>query len=111
MSSTKNIEGYWYSKSHKDLPMPVETKDPDSKWISHKYQFLKRLDKAEELAEVDSFKGSSSCRICGCRNGSKEFRLRYKSVTWKWPSGFRHYLIEHNVKPSKEFIKFIKGIK
>lgn len=45
----------------------------------------------------------SLCRICGRLNGCSEFTLG----EWQWPSGLRHYVEQHNVKPSDEFIEFI----
>lgn len=28
-------------------------------------------------------------------------------ITWEWPSGFEHYVREHNVRPSWAFQSFI----
>ena len=43
----------------------------------------------------DSWRGSSSCRICGCRNGS----TCLTDGTYTWPQGFAHYLRQHQVRP------------
>ena len=55
---------------------------------------------------VEEYRGFSFCRICDFTNGSREFK--YKGFVW--PDGFRHYIEEHNVKPSDEFIEMINKI-
>lgn len=45
-------------------------------------------------------KGFSKCRICGNANGSYELT----DGIYRWPSGFLHYILEHDVKPPQEFI-------
>lgn len=52
---------------------------------------------------VIGYRGSSTCRICGCHNGSKE----YVYGGYRWPQGFRHYVEEHNVEPSEGFKKML----
>ena len=54
---------------------------------------------------VVSFRGHSHCRLCGCANGSREFRVD----GWAWPEGFRHYVECHGVEPSPDFRAFIEG--
>ena len=49
------------------------------------------------------WRGSSYCRFCNQRNGSR----CYTDGTYVWPSGFSHYLLEHGVKPPKEFIDHV----
>lgn len=53
----------------------------------------------EEHPTVQAYRGWSSCRICGCRNGNKE--LTYGGYTW--PEGYLHYVEQHNVQPSEGF--------
>lgn len=95
------IEGYWYSdyEPNKKYPMPVPF---DGVW-DKKELFLNRLDKKEKKASVTRYRGLSKCRICGCFNGSEEFTLN----GWKWPSGFKHYVKDHNVLPTTDFMLFI----
>ena len=50
--------------------------------------------------ECNAYKGSSTCRVCGETNGSRELT----DGTYVWPSGFLHYVLEHAVKPPKHFI-------
>lgn len=94
-------EGYWRSALHADenLLWP----EPEANW-PERTTFLKLLDRVEAEAEKVSYRGFSLCRICGCKNGSQSFRLDF----WEWPSGFRHYLVEHEVRPSREFELFIR---
>ena len=50
-----------------------------------------------------SFRGCSRCRFCGKMNGSRCLT----DGTYIWPSGFVHYLREHGVKPTAEFIQHV----
>ena len=99
-------EGFWYNedKENKNYPEPKPTED--KKWKKKKKFFLNLLYETESFPFVTcrGLKGWSNCRICSERNGSDTFF--YKG--WEWPSGFSHYIEEHNIKPSKEFIDFIK---
>lgn len=78
-----------------------------SEWVSKKRprKFSILLSYVEKKAICKGSKGSSICRICKNRNGSCTFF--YKN--WEWPNGLIHYIKDHNVKPSKEFIRFIKA--
>ena len=67
---------------------------------------LKALDVAEAQAQKNSYFGFSTCRLCRCMNGGDEFTLN----NWMWPSGFRHYLTDHNVHPSADFVEFITSL-
>jgi hypothetical protein len=75
---------------------------PGSGWTGREV-FLASLDHVEQTAKKIAYRGYSSCRICGCRNGD----LEYQFMEWVWPSGFRHYVDEHHVRPSEEFQNFI----
>lgn len=94
-------EGHWRSsfQSDEDLPWPR----PGAKW-SQRAAFLEALDRVESEAERISHRGFSPCRICGCKNGSQSFRLD----VWEWPSGFRHYVADHEVRPSAAFDLFVR---
>lgn len=94
-------EGFWYSEYEKQYPMPVPFV---GEWEGKK-EFLAKLKETEKNTNKAYYKGWSTCRLCKCHNGS--FSHQYKS--WKWPEGFIHYVRDHNVKPSDEFIKFIMG--
>lgn len=92
-------EGFWYSKDEPNLPKP-KMMATNPRWAK---RFAKWLREVQVRARKRSFKGWSTCRICGHSNGSSEFS--YKGVTW--PSGLMHYIVDHNVKPSDQFIQFI----
>lgn len=87
-------EGFW-SKTNRPQPGGIT-----SRWAA---QFVAQLSRVEAKARKRGYKGSSKCRVCGQRNGSYEFDYR----GWVWPEGLKHYIIEHNVKPSGRFIIFI----
>lgn len=93
-------EGFWYSKYEPELPRP---RPRDHPWLGQ-HAFLAAYDSILAHVESQLYKGFSSCRICGlCPNGSATFVLE----GWHWPSGFRHYVEEHNVRPSLAFQEFV----
>lgn len=61
------------------------------------------LDPAERLCERIAYRGHSSCRLCHAKNGFESLRLD----GWEWPSGFRHYVEVHGVRPTRAFEAFI----
>lgn len=65
--------------------------------------FLVALSVLERHAERVRYRGWSNCRVCGCVNGSDTFHAK----GWQWPSGFAHYVRDHNVKPSDDFIAMV----
>jgi hypothetical protein len=93
-------EGHWRASydGESDLPWP----QPELDWADWA-AFLDALDSAEARAERIAYRGFSHCRICGCMNGSEAFRL----AEWEWPAGFRHYVADHCVRPSREFEAFV----
>lgn len=97
-------EGFWHSEGEPDLPKP-KVMAKASEWVKTggPEKFARLLNKVQTRARKRHFKGWSTCRICGRSNGSSEFS--YKNVVW--PSGLMHYIVDHNVKPSDQFIKFI----
>jgi len=46
------------------------------------------------------YRGSASCRICGCGNGSQDW---FKGP-FRYPQGYVHYLVEHDFKPPQAVI-------
>jgi hypothetical protein len=98
-------EGFWYSKDEPNLPKPKQMRET-SEWVSRgkPRKFFILLSRVERKARCKGCKGSSICRICKNRNGSCTFF--YKN--WEWPDGLMHYIKNHNVKPSREFIQFIE---
>lgn len=101
MSKDPMREGFWRSLKNgevNELPMPVE--GPVWKGQS---EFLAALKKLEAEAQVTTYRGFSSCRLCRCMNGSAEFSAN----GWLWPEGYRHYVVAHNVRPSLAFQEMV----
>lgn len=107
----KKYEGYWRNDQEessnlmpweiKGLPWPkVELTRCDETLISKLKQIFAQADQK-------SYFGSSECRICGQSNGCLEYWLNQDQVTYVVPEGYLHYLEQHNVHPSREFIDFI----
>ena len=106
MKSRHRREGFWYEGKGSTLPKPVGS---EKKWKGRRL-FLESLTEIERsISELDGtrnrYKGWSDCRICKRKNGSSDFKLE----GWTWPSGFFHYVKEHNVRPSLAFQEFIIG--
>lgn len=94
-------EGFWFNEDHPGLPHPQAR---DKAWKG-KREFLAALSSVESSAHPKHYKGWSTCRLCGCRNGSVEYELG----NWRWPVGYAHYVKEHNVRPSLAFQEFVLG--
>jgi len=69
-------------------------------------EFLEKFKKIQEKANRFLTKGFSICRLCGCVNGSVEYRNSWGI----WPEGAIHYIEKHNVRPSQEFINKVMGV-
>ena len=93
--------GLWVNdKDSTEHPIPIPRKYP---WKGQK-QFLKKLQIVENSVDHEYYKGWSTCRVCGEKNGS----ITYKSdCGWEWPCGLSHYVEDHNVRPKLSCIKFI----
>jgi len=70
-------------------------------------QFLKQLKYVSKEAESSYLKGEFSCVFCNTGVGSKKLSLSLDKEHWSWPSGYSHYITDHNVIPSSDFIRFI----
>jgi hypothetical protein len=95
----EQLEGYWWNQENPDLPMPVSNSEP----FDGQEGFLSNLMKKEIRAKRTDWRGYSECRICKKLNGSSDYSID----GWRWPSGFAHYVIVHNVKPTAAFRAFI----
>lgn len=110
-------EGFW--ASHVDpvqdlyqgvFPFPKAYKEP---WIG-KEEFLKKLYQIESLADkpnsviiAEHFKGMAPSRLKpDCFVGNKTYIDLQRKI--KWPQGYSgHYIQEFNVKPSREFYRYV----
>jgi hypothetical protein len=120
--SEYKLEGFWYSKYEPHFPMPVAQDEPHhmKELILEKYDALlsqpvfnpnynsdEPLNWDEITKHVISYRGFSSCRCCAKHNnGTRSYRYN----GWQWPEGFRHYIDEHNIVPSNEFLKEVLGM-
>lgn len=93
-------EGHWRATldEHSDLPWPTA----DAEWAGRP-MFLTLLDRVEAAAFRVPYRGFSMCRICGRQNGREGLRFE----RWEWPAGYRHYLADHDVRPTPEFEAFV----
>ena len=101
-------EGFWAGGSEPGsnlLPRPITA---EKAWKG-KRVFLKALTYIEQSTQVhaEHYKDWSTCRVCEMINGSQDFRFESMNITWKWPSGYTHYVKIHNVRPSLAFQEFI----
>lgn len=97
-------EGFWASETNPKLPVPVPLPEP---WEG-KEEFVEKLFELE-VSNTDCrkipYKGFSYCRICGKVNGT----MTNEAMGWEWPTGYRHYIEEHNVRPSLAFQEMVLG--
>ncbi len=52
--------------------------------------------------KVVCFRGWSLCRVCRQKNGSQEFVSDFT-----WPEGYKHYIVDHELRPPAEFVAFV----
>jgi hypothetical protein len=99
-AAAPKYEGFWRQRvdEESELPWP----NPIESWPA-RTAFLKSLTAVEAVAEQEIYRGFSLCRVCQCRNGNTSYRF----AEWEWPAGFRHYVEQHQVQPSAEFVTFI----
>lgn len=94
--------GFWYSQWEPEYPMP-ETSD-----YERADELAAKLELIEAKAERIAYRGMSSCRICRCMNGNVTFAYEKDDYTYLWPSGFRHYLIEHKIQPPAYLLELLE---
>lgn len=94
-------EGYWYSEFSPNYPNPI----PNTLTQAEANYIFNLIKFKEKFAKYIQYRGFSTSRIDGkTLVGSGE----YDSNDWVWPSGFaEHYVRDHRVKPSDDFLKFI----
>ena len=79
--------GYWYSVYQPDLPHPTVNPQIDP---TLRLRAVSWLNNGKLL---NSYRGFSTCRICGCVNGSIELGRD----GYVYPEGLVHYITDHNV--------------
>lgn len=103
------IEGYFSDKINdkSKYPFPISSNEPiDNQFID---KFIKIMNKCYDDDDYTQFLGLSKCRLCNKMNGSGEYIINNEKNGIKFyvPEGYIHYLKDHNVHPSPEFIQFI----
>lgn len=95
------LEGFWYSKAEPHLPMPEVHVKP----MKDQGPFVRALVALQETGNADAavYRGCAGCRVCGKLNGN----VTYTYKGWQWPSGYLHYITDHNVHPSPEFKRLV----
>ena len=95
------IEGYWYSKYSNQYPMPIPNILTDIQ-ANEIYNLI--LEKQNE-SFVIRYRGRSRSRITEQILGCVEY---VHSSGWIWPGDFaEHYVLNHKVKPTDEFLNFL----
>jgi len=94
-------EGFWRSRTEPDLPMPVADETWDDHTVFGNLLFI--VEAKLEVQHMVTYRGWSTCRCCDKPNGSQEFRYG----GYQWPSGYRHYIEVHGIKPTDGFIQMI----
>lgn len=56
----------------------------------------------EQGKRVMAYLGFSTCRFCKMDNGCAEF----SDGVYVWPEGFKHYLLQHGVRPPQKFVRW-----
>lgn len=97
-----NKEGFWYSEYEPHFPNPVPNILTDKEAI----KIYIKICKLEQTCKTIKYKGISKSRITGERLGCVEYITPDKK--WCFPGDFsEHYVLEHKVKPSDNFLKYI----
>ena len=93
--------GYWrdHAEEDSDLPWPIHS---DTAFDGKDY-FLKKLSEVEDLSNKIGYRGMSMCRCCNKINGS----VTHVYGGYAWPSGYAHYVEQHNIRPPQDFYTYI----
>lgn len=93
--------GFWRSVHEPSLPVPVENSGVNTDKVLDLVQSL--MTPGREDVKRESYRGFSNCRICGIRNGNSEYTWYTNKEIVIFPSGYIHYLKDHNVKIDPKF--------
>ena len=85
-----------WSKQYNDLPI-------ENSATAGNATYVQRLKALQRHVVPTQYLGGSYCRICEQYNGSAE----YEFVGFVWPSGYMHYLEDHNVACDPVFAAFL----
>lgn len=113
-------ESFWRSSNNKKtndyennpFPWPESKKNKSSNWESHtKEVFLTKLKETQtylirknKFIKYLSKQDYKNCLICNKKNITTGM---FEINNIRWEEGLYHYIKNHNIKPSEEFIDFI----
>lgn len=84
--------------------LPSIKKCTSSIWKTRfKKKFYSDLRLIQKSARTRQLKKKIKCEVCG----SKTAKITYRYKGWVWDNSVLHYVIKHNVRPSKKFFDFI----
>lgn len=91
-------EGTWCDKDHGIVPEPKEF-PVESRFLSN----LQNVQDLKATKTTNFYVGKTKCKKCDkyYQNGL------YKYNDWAWPIAYFHYLKEHCIHPSNDFMNFI----
>jgi hypothetical protein len=91
--------GFWnnWRNEYPEYPMPVENKA--------NYNVERMFDYLSNGVLAGGYRGTSHCRICRVRAGSKE----YIDGFFLWPEGLPHYIKEHQIELPSDFVNHVES--
>jgi len=93
-------------RHHPQLPEPIMGKPWDGQQeLISALAGLEDILRKKRGGSMRTYRGFSTCRLCGAHNGSSTFFYE----GWEWPDGYMHYLVAHCVRPSLAFQEFVIG--
>lgn len=95
--------GYWRSSRETHLPKASEFLDPE--WDAGVRAAVLAHIKQGEVN--NRWRGSSKCRICGVRNGSRCLT----DGVYVWPEGLAHYVESHSLRPPHAFVNHVMAVR
>lgn len=97
--------GFWADNRYSPLPVVRASIFDNAEIVSLLRALETRISIGQlKAASLESYRGLSFCRICGCTNGNGEFTFG----EYQWPSGLTHYLEDHNIEPPPELRELLK---
>lgn len=93
--------GYWRQDAARLAPdgLPYPSECTDAAWDPAERARVLEYLRAQGSVHASYF-GHSQCRICAAENGCHDLT----DGTHIWPSGYAHYIEQHQVKPPPDFL-------
>jgi len=95
------MDGFHQKQVEKYASLPDPKDYIDNAWREDHRRLVATYLKTQPA--IESWRGSSSCRLCGIHNGSQCLG----DDVFIWPQGFAHYVEAHSVRPPEEFINHV----